>query len=117
MSKIKPEKIKALKDKMNYLKILEKDIQEKFVKSSGKGGQNVNKNSTCVYLKHIPTSIQIKYDKDRSQYINRFMAKRLLIEKIEATITGNKTSKETKYDKIRKQKLKRKKRNFKKKDL
>ena len=114
MIKIKPEKIKALEERIKTLKISDKDIQEKFIRSRGKGGQNVNKNSTCVYLKHLPTSLEVKYDKDRSQYINRFMAKRLLVEKLEAMITGNKTEKDKKIDKLRKQKAKRKKRSIKK---
>jgi protein subunit release factor B len=75
-------KNKWLKDRMEALQIHEKDIMEKFVRSSGKGGQKVNKTSTCVYLKHIPTGIEVKCMKDRSQSINRFLARRELVERI-----------------------------------
>ena len=52
---VSKEKQDALREKMESLGIYEKDIVEKFIRSSGKGGQKVNKTSTCVYLKHIPT--------------------------------------------------------------
>jgi len=94
---------------MEELGILEKDIEEKFVRSSGHGGQNVNKTSTCVYLKHIPTGIEVKCMKDRSQSINRFLARRELIKKIEMG-TGQSTSVDAKRDKIRKQKARSKRR-------
>src|SRR4030043_1847830 len=106
---VSEEKNKWLREKMNALGIHEKDFVEKFVRSSGKGGQKVNKTSTCVYLKHIPTGIEVKCMKDRSQSINRFLARRELIEKIE-TLTGHVTSRDLRAEKIRKQKGKRKKR-------
>jgi peptide chain release factor len=62
--------------------INESDIIEKFVHASGKGGQNVNKVATCVYLKHIPTGIQVKYSGDRSQAANREEAREILLKKI-----------------------------------
>ena len=99
-----------LRDRMEELGIFEKDIDEKFVRSSGHGGQNVNKTSTCVYLKHIPTGIEVKCMKDRSQSINRFFARRELIKKLE-TLTGQSTPEDIKREKIRKQKAKSKKRS------
>jgi len=106
---VSEEKNKWLREKMNALGIHEKDFVEKFVRSSGKGGQKVNKTSTCVYLKHIPTGIEVKCMKDRSQSINRFLARRELIEKIEA-LSGNVTYRDVRAEKIRKQKAKRIKR-------
>ena len=94
---------------MDALDIQEKDILEKFVRSSGRGGQKVNKTSTCVYLKHIPTGIEVKCMKERSQSINRFLARRELAEKIEA-LSGRVTLRDQLQDKIKKQKLKKKKR-------
>jgi protein subunit release factor B len=105
---VSEEKNKWLKEKMDALGIHEKDFIEKFVRSSGKGGQKVNKTSTCVYLKHIPTGIEVKCMKDRSQSINRFLARRELIEEIEAS-SGNVTHRDIKAEKIRKQKAKREK--------
>jgi protein subunit release factor B len=103
---VSEEKNKWLRERMDVLGIQEKDFVEKFVRSSGKGGQKVNKTSTCVYLKHIPTGIEVKCMKDRSQSINRFLARRELIEKIE-TLTGHVTSRDLRAEKIRKQKAKR----------
>lgn len=106
---VSEEKNNWLKEKMEALGIHEKDLLEKFVRSSGKGGQKVNKTSTCVYLKHIPTGVQVKCMKDRSQSINRFLARRELIGKIEA-LSGNVTCRDVNAEKIRKQKAKKMKR-------
>lgn len=106
---VSKEKNKWLQKMMDTMGIYEKDIIEKFVKSSGRGGQKVNKSSTCVYLKHIPTGIEVKCMKYRNQSINRFLARRKLLEKIEA-LSGNITSYDLKVKKIKKQKSKDKKR-------
>lgn len=60
----------------------QQDIVEKFIRSGGRGGQNVNKTSTCVYLKHLPTGIEVKVQAERSQARNREEAFRLLAAKI-----------------------------------
>src|SRR4030043_207389 len=107
---VSEEKNKWLREKMNALGIHEKDFVEKFVRSSGKGGQKVNKTSTCVYLKHIPTGIEVKCMKDRSQSINRFLARRELVKRIEG-LSGQSPSGDREREKIRKQKAKSKKRS------
>ena len=107
---ITPEKEKALAARMQELGINEADIIEKFVRSSGKGGQKVNKSSTCVYLKHIPTGIEVKMQSERSQAINRFLARRLLVQKIENLILGRESQKRQEIEKIKRQKRKRSKR-------
>ncbi len=106
---VSKDKNRWLKDKMEALGIHEKDIEEKFVRSSGKGGQHVNKTATCVCLKHIPTGIEVKCMKDRSQSVNRFLARRELLERIER-LSGGRTGEDVKGEKIRKQKAKMKKR-------
>jgi len=106
---VSEEKNVWLREKMEAFGIHEKDIEEKFIRSSGHGGQNVNKTSTCVYLKHIPTGIEVKCMKDRSQSINRFLARRELVKRVEM-ISGQLTSIELKREKIQKQKSKREKR-------
>ena len=103
---VSEEKNKWLKERMEELNILEKDILEKFVRSSGKGGQKVNKTATCVYIKHLPTGIEVKCMKDRSQSINRFLARRELLEKIGA-LSGNDTKRSLMQEKKKKQKAKR----------
>jgi peptide chain release factor len=107
---VSEEKNIWLRERMEELGVLEKDIDEKFVRSSGHGGQNVNKTSTCVYLKHLPTGLEVKCMKDRSQSINRFLARRELVKKIEG-LSGQSTSGDAEREKIRKQRAKSKKRS------
>ena len=107
---VNPNKQKALEEKMHRLGIYEHDLIEKFVRSSGKGGQNVNKLSTCVYLKHIPTNIEVKCQLERSQLLNRFLARRILANRIEEMVLGRESSERQRIEKIRRQKRKRSKR-------
>lgn len=100
----------ALLEKMKGLGIREKDILEKFVRSSGRGGQKVNKTSTCVYLKHLPTGVEVKMQRERSQALNRFLARRLLAEKIERMILRRKSAEEQRRAKIRRKKRRRSRR-------
>jgi protein subunit release factor B len=108
--KVSNAKEEQLKKKMDKLGISEKDIEEKFIRSSGKGGQKVNKTSSCVYLKHIPTGIEVKCQKERSQALNRFLARRILTNKIETIKLGKLSEEKKKIEKIRRQKRKRSKR-------
>jgi protein subunit release factor B len=107
---VSKEKEDALKKRMEELGLDESDIVEKFIRSAGKGGQKVNKTSSCVYLKHVPTGIEVKAQKERSQALNRFLAKRLLVEKIEDARLGRESERIKKIEKIRRQKRKRSKR-------
>jgi len=100
----------VLKGRMELLGIREVDLEEKFMRSSKKGGQKVNKSSSCVYLKHKPTGIEVKCQKERSQGLNRFLARRILVNKIESLTLGKKATQQRKIEKIRRQKRKRSKR-------
>ncbi|QVL56784.1 MAG: peptide chain release factor-like protein [Simkaniaceae bacterium] len=113
---VSKEKKEALELKMNKLKIYEDDLIEKFILGSGSGGQKVNKTSSCVYLKHLPTGIEVKCQQDRSREMNRFLARRDLCEKIAHRIHQEKTKRQQQIEKIRQQK-KRRSRRLKKKIL
>ena len=106
---VSEEKSRWLAERMEALGVREEDIEEKFVRSSGSGGQKVNKTSTCVHLRHIPSGIEVKCRKERSQSLNRFLARRELVDKI-SKVSGQFTSDDVKIKKIRRQKAKREKR-------
>lgn len=101
---------KQLKEKMEALNIRERDIEEAFIRSGGKGGQHVNKTSTCVYLKHPPTGIEVKCQEERSQALNRYRARVILANKIEQLVKGKESEEIQRIEKIRRQKRKRSKR-------
>ncbi|MDP2941377.1 MAG: peptide chain release factor-like protein [Candidatus Omnitrophota bacterium] len=91
-------------------RLREEDIIEKFIRSQGPGGQNVNKVSTCVYLRHLPTGIEVKCQKERSQAQNRLLARRLLLRKIEEKILRGLAAERKRLEKMRRQKRRRSRR-------
>jgi len=104
---ISPEKQAALEKKMELLGIREADLEERFIKGSGKGGQKVNKTSSCVYIRHLPTGTEVKCQRERSQAMNRFLARRELCEQLEAEREGEASAKEQAREKVRRQKRRR----------
>ncbi len=107
---VSPEKAQLLAQRMAVLGVRESDIEETFVRSGGHGGQNVNKTSTCVMLLHRPTRLQVKCQSTRQQGLNRFIARRLLLDKIEQLQTGHVAAERSRIEKIRRQKRKRSRR-------
>ncbi len=87
--------------RLEGFKIHEKDISEKFIKAKGPGGQHTNKTSSCVYLRHIPTGIEVKCQKERSQMLNRYIARKILIEKIIAYKSAELLKKKSAEEKIK----------------
>jgi len=107
---VSPGKEKSLLERMQALGVREQDIEEQFVRSSGAGGQKVNKASTCVVLHHRPTAIRVKCQRERSQALNRFLARRILLDKIEAKLRGAESAEQQEIARIRRQKRKRSRR-------
>ena len=103
-------KVQELENRMAKLGLFEADIDESFIRSSGAGGQNVNKVSTCVVLLHRPTKITVRCQQERSQAMNRFIARRVLCDKVEEQVLGEKSERRQAMEKIRRQKRKRSKR-------
>jgi peptide chain release factor len=106
---VRSEKEEQILSQMIELGIREEDIIEKFIRSGGSGGQNVNKTSTSVQIKHVPTGIVVKSQKARTQGLNRFLARRILISRIERLL-GKRSLKDREVEKMRKQKKRRKRR-------
>ncbi len=108
---ISKEKVDELHRRMETLGIHEDDLIEKFILGSGRGGQKVNKTSSCVYLKHLPTGIEVKCQQDRSRELNRYIARRELCDRFESQINKVKSQKQQQMEKIRRQKRRRSRRS------
>jgi protein subunit release factor B len=107
---ISASKVEELAKELARLGVREADLEESFVRSSGAGGQNVNKVSSCVVLLHKPSGLLVKCQQERSQVLNRFWARRLLIEKIKEKIHGEQSRKQSEAEKIRRSKRRRSRR-------
>ena len=107
---VSAEKERQLVERMVALDVREEDIEEQFVRSSGAGGQNVNKVSSCVLLHHRPSGVRVRCQKERSQGLNRFLARRIVLEKIASLRRGAALEAEQRIAKIRRQKRKRSRR-------
>ena len=107
---VSPAKHDALTERMRRLGVRPEDLVESFVRSSGAGGQHVNKVSTCVVLHHRPSGLTVRCQSERSQALNRFFARRLLLDKIERARLGVLAAEQQRIEKIRRQKRRRSKR-------
>ena len=110
---VSEDKNRWLRERMAALGVREEDLEERFVRSSGRGGQHVNKTSTCVHLKHRPTGVEVKCMEGRSQSLNRFLARRELLERLERLQKGQGPS-DARAEALRRQKAKRRQRTARK---
>ena len=107
---VSQNKLDGLARAMERLGIRESDLEESFVRSGGPGGQNVNKVSTCVVIKHKPTGLTVKCQQERSQAMNRYLARRILADRMDQMIHGRQSAEAARVSKIKRQKRKRSKR-------
>lgn len=110
---VTPQKEAELIARMAACGLVEADLDEKHIRSGGPGGQHVNRTATCIYLKHRPTGLEVKMQRERSQGLNRFFARRRMCELLEAQAGGG-TRADAEREKLRKQKARRKRRGRKK---
>ena len=104
------DKERRLAQRMEELGVLEEDLVEKFIRGSGPGGQKINKTASCVYLFHQPSGIEIKCQQERSQSLNRYLARRELCERLAERVLGEKSKRQQEIEKIRRQKRRRSRR-------
>lgn len=104
------KKLAALDQKLAELGIRKTDLEEKFIKASGRGGQKINKSASAVFIRHKGTGLSVKVGKHRSLHLNRFLALRTLAEKIETLRSGRNPGQTEKAEKIHRQKQRRKRR-------
>jgi peptide chain release factor len=107
---ITKEKFDELESRMQRCNIREEDLVEKFILGSGSGGQKINKTASCVYLKHLPSGLEVKCQRERSRELNRYLARRELCEKMEKQLFREKSEKQMAFEKIRRQKRRRSRR-------
>ena len=107
---ISTDKQAALAARMTGLGIREADLVERFVLGSGSGGQKVNKTSSCVYLRHIPSGIEVKCQRERSRELNRYLARREVCERLEEKQLGLRSARQQAIERIRRQKRRRSRR-------
>ncbi len=107
---VSEKKQKDLAERMQKLGLKEADLEERFVRSQGPGGQHVNKTSTCVVLRHLPTGLTVRCQRERSQSLNRFLARRLLADKLDQMLNREKSEEQQRQEKIRRQKRRRSRR-------
>lgn len=101
-SQLTDSKYKKILQLIDELGVELSDIEEKFIRGGGRGGQKINKSSNAVQLKHLPTGVLVKYQKNRVRAMNRVLALRELLEKLNPN-----SKKRQEIERVRKQKWRR----------
>src|SRR4051812_15727905 len=107
---ISTEKWAKLANRMAILHISESDLVEKFILGSGKGGQKLHKTASTVYLKHLPSGLEIKCQYSRSRDDNRYFARERICEKLHSIISNEKSKEQQRVEKLKRQKKRRSRR-------
>jgi protein subunit release factor B len=110
MFPVSSEKARALAARMRRLGVREADLEERFVRSRGAGGQNVNKVATCVVVRHLPSGVVVRCQQERSQALNRFLARRELLDRLEAQVRGVAAAALAERERLRRRKRRRSRR-------
>jgi len=110
MFPVSPQKQQALAARMREIGVREQDLEERFIRARGRGGQNVNKVATCVVLRHVPSGVVVRCERERSQALNRFLARRQLLDRLEAQARGVAAAAAAERARIRRQKRRRSRR-------
>lgn len=108
---VSPAKQAELTRLMRQFGIFEEDLEEKFIRGSGPGGQKINKTASCVWLKHHPSGMMVKCQRTRSQALNRYLARKLLVSEMRRRVEGKRSEEEQAAEKIRRQKRRRSRRS------
>lgn len=97
----------TLRQRMLKLGIREEDLEESFIRGTGAGGQKINKTSSTVVLVHVPTGLEVRCQRERSQSVNRLVAREDLCDKLEGKLAAAKLEKKNALEKKKRQNRKR----------
>lgn len=96
---------------MARLGMEEQDLHESFILGSGSGGQKINKTNSCVFLKHLPSGLQVKCQESRSREMNRYLAREALCDTFEGIKRDKATAQKQAIEKARRTNRKRSRRS------
>jgi len=109
-SPVSAEKLDALREKIARLQVRLELVEEQFLRASGPGGQKVNKTSSAVRLHYPPLDISVKWARERSRALNRFLALRELLEEVELRVSPGTSERRREQDRVRERKRRRRRR-------
>lgn len=93
----------ALQERLNRLGVRAEDLAEDFIRGSGPGGQKINKTSSTVVLRHLPSGLEVRCQRERSQTLNRYWARVELCDRLEAARDAARLEAQNEREKVRRQ--------------
>ncbi|MBI2899961.1 MAG: peptide chain release factor-like protein [Planctomycetes bacterium] len=103
---VSPAKVAALLKRIRRLAIDAARIEERFVRGGGPGGQKTNKTSNGVVLHYAPLDLTVRCREDRRRTVNRFLALRELVDRIEMAVSPETSERLREIEKVRAAKAK-----------